>query len=52
MKLFRLLPLLSLGAAFVIPSEEILEDLSLQKEDQQRKIKDSIHDANGNIQPS
>lgn len=51
MKFFHLLPLFSLSAGYVIPSEEVLEDLSPQKEDQQQKIKDSIHDANGNIQP-
>ena len=49
MKLFHLLPLLSLRAAYVIPSEEVLEDLSLQKEDQQQ-IKETVHDANKNIQ--
>ena len=50
MKLLHLLPLLPLSAAYVIPSDEVLEDLSLGKDDQQQKIKEPVHDANQNIQ--
>lgn len=48
MKFFHL-PLFSLSAGYVIPSEEVLEGLSLKENQQQ--IKATVHDGNGNIQP-